>query len=108
MKKEPACRGLPKKEADPGPTPPLQLFHVVFLLETLDSAAALRRLLLSGIERMASGTDFNTQLLLCGTRLEGIAAGASYNRFFIVFRVNSLFHVLTSLRMFFTSYDGSL
>ena len=46
---------------------------------------------------MAGRTDFDVQIALLGrTRLEGLAAGTG-NSDFSVFRVNSRFHLLSSL-----------
>jgi len=65
--------------------------QTVFPVEFLNTSASLRRLLLSGIERMALGADLNVDLRLRGTGNEFVAAVASYLAL-IVLGLNALLH----------------
>ena len=77
-------------------TVPKSVFDVEPLLETLDTSACIYQLLLAGKERMAVGANFNADVLLCGTCLKGVAAGAG-NRRPLILGMDSLFHLyLTS------------
>ena len=67
--------------------------QTVLVLELLNTSAALRELLLTSKERMASGADICSDLSLCGLRHERIAACAS-NFTFLVLRMDSLFHAI--------------
>jgi hypothetical protein len=72
-------------------------FFAVALVKSIHATGGVDQLLLAGEKRMASRTDFHVQIALLGrTRLEGLAAGAGYS-YFSVFRVNSRFHLLSSL-----------
>ncbi len=53
-----------------------QLLETVFFVELIHASAGIHELLLSGIERMALGADFNSDVLLRGSRLYDGAAGA--------------------------------
>ena len=69
----------------------LQLFDTVSLVELLDTSASLSCLLLSGVERMAFGADFNVDILLGRTGNKRVAAVASYSCL-IIFRMDSFAH----------------
>ena len=69
----------------------------VTLIKSIHASGGVNQFLFAGKKRVASGTDFHVQIALLGrTRLEGLAAGAR-NSDFRVFRVNSRFHLLSSL-----------
>ena len=63
----------------------------VTLLEAIDTAARVNELLLAGEERVALGADFNLELALYGTALEGFTACATDDAF-AVGRMDVLFH----------------
>ena len=65
--------------------------HAVTLLETVYTPAGVNQLLLAGKIRMALGTNFNAQILLGRTGLEGIAANTGHGRLLIL-GMNALFH----------------
>ena len=67
------------------------LVHAVTLLELINASAAVNQLLTAGIEGMALGADFNLELALNGTALEGLTACAA-NDAFAVGRMDVLFH----------------
>lgn len=67
--------------------------QTVLVLELLNTAAALRELLLSREEGMAGGTNVGSDFILSGFRHERIAACASYFTF-LVARMDSLFHAI--------------
>ena len=72
------------------------LVFVVTLLEALDTTALSHASLTACEERMALGADIDVQLLFRGACRERIAAAADYFGFEIL-RMNSFFHVYTSL-----------
>ena len=53
-----------------------KLAAVETLVETLYTSAGIDQLLLTGKERVAFGTDFNCDILLCGKNLDYVAAVA--------------------------------
>ena len=61
-----------------------QLLETVFFVELIHASAGVHELLLSGIERMAFGADFNGDVLLCGACLNDSAAGAFDSGLFVV------------------------
>ncbi len=69
---------------------------LITLVELLDATACLNVTLTTRKDRMALGANINTKLLLRGTRLERVAAAASY-RSFKEFRMNPLLHTYTPL-----------
>ena len=52
------------------------LVHTETLLEAVNTSACINKLLLTGVERMALGADFNSDVLLSGTGLDHITACA--------------------------------
>ena len=62
----------------------LILTHAILPVKLINTSARLRRLLLSCIERMAFGTDFNVNVLLRRSRHECIAAVARYRRLMVI------------------------
>ena len=48
-----------------------RLFHAVTLLELINTSAAVNEFLAAGVEGVALGADFNLELALYGTALEG-------------------------------------
>ena len=71
----------------------LQLLTAETLVEALNTSAGVNQLLLAGIERVALGADFNTNILLGGTSLNYIAASALDGGRLII-GMNALFQVL--------------
>ncbi len=71
------------------------LLDTVLLVELVDTASCLSSLLLAGIERMALGTNFHVDALLCRAGYESIAAVAG-NGSLIIIRMYTLFHDFTS------------
>ena len=67
------------------------LAEIVALLKSVNASAAVNQLLTAGIEGMALGADFNLELALNGTALEGLTACAA-NDAFAVGRMDVLFH----------------
>ena len=59
-----------------------RLFHAVTLLELINTSAAVNEFLAAGVEGVALGADFNLELALYGTALEGFTVG----------RMDVLFH----------------
>ncbi len=68
----------------------------VLLVELINTAAGLCSLLLTGIERMALGTDFHVDLFLCTAGNESVTAVAGYGCL-IVLRMYSFSHLLLLL-----------
>ena len=66
------------------------------LLEAIDTSAGVHQLLLAGVERMTLGANFDTQLRLGGTGLEGGTAHAA-NDALVVLRVDLFFHAISPL-----------
>lgn len=54
-----------------------RLFHAVTLLELINTSAAVNEFLAAGVEGVALGADFNLELALYGTALEGFTACAA-------------------------------
>ncbi len=65
--------------------------HTVTFLKSVDSAACVNQLLLTGVKRMTCGTNFYTDILLGRARLNNVAASAFDLRIFVI-RMNSLLH----------------
>ena len=65
--------------------------HAVTLLETVNTSASVHKLLLARKERMALGANFNLELTLDGTALEGLTASAT-NDALTVIGVDILLH----------------
>src|SRR6478672_11479794 len=71
------------------------LFCVTFV-ESIDASGRIDKLLLSGEERMTSGTNLDVKIVFFGrSRFKSFPASACY-RDFIVFGVNSRFHFTSS------------
>lgn len=68
----------------------------IFFVELINTAACCCRFLLTGIERMALGTNLNVDFLLGRTGYKLITAVAG-NFCLIIGRMDSLFHDFTSL-----------
>jgi hypothetical protein len=54
------------------------------LVELIYASAGINEFLLTGEERMALGTNFNTDLALSGAGLESVATGALYNGLIVI------------------------
>ena len=67
------------------------LVQAVALLEAIYASARINQLLAAGIERMALGTNFDLELALDGTALEGLAACAAHDAL-AVGRMDILLH----------------
>ena len=62
------------------------------LLETIDAAGGIDKLLLAGVERMALGADFYAAGCDGRTRVENSTAGAGNSRFLVIGRMDTGFH----------------
>ena len=69
------------------------LLQTKSLVETINTSTGVNQLLLAGIERVALGADFNTDLLLGGAGGEGVAASATDGGL-LVLRMDAFFHVV--------------
>ena len=69
------------------------LLQAELLIEAVNASAGVNQLLLAGIERVALGADFNTDLLLGGAGGEGVAASATDGGL-LVLRMDAFFHVV--------------
>jgi len=83
MHRQDACASLPAKQ--------LLRFFGVTLLEALDPAGRIDKLLRAGEERMAFRANADAHVLVGGPRLNHIAAGTVNHRI-DVFRMNLGFH----------------
>ena len=69
----------------------MSLFHAVALLELIHASAAVNQFLTTGVEGVALGADFDLELALYGTALEGLTASTA-NDALAVGRMDVLFH----------------
>ena len=60
------------------------LLQTKSLVETINTSTGVNQLLLAGIERVALGADFNTNLLLGGAGGESVATGATDRGLFVL------------------------
>ena len=67
------------------------LLHSKLLIELINSTLSGSSLLVSGVERMALGTDFHMNLRLCRTGYKSVSTVAGY-RCLIVAWMNSFSH----------------
>ena len=67
------------------------LVHTETLLETVNTSACINELLLAGVEGVALGADFNSDVLLGGTGLDHVAASTGDGCFNVI-GVDSLSH----------------
>lgn len=65
--------------------------QAVFLIELINTSASLCSLLLSGVERMAFGTDFYMDILFCRTGYKSVSTVASYCCLLVIW-MDSCFH----------------
>ena len=69
----------------------------VTFVEAIDAACGINQLLLAGKERVAGRTDFDVQIAFFGRAgFERLTARAA-NSYFVIFGMNSWFHVSHSL-----------
>ena len=68
------------------------LVHAETLFEPVDTPARINQLLTAGEERMAFRTNFNTDVFLCRTCMDHLAAGACDRRIHIL-GMDALFHL---------------
>ena len=61
-----------------------KLLQTKSLVETINTSTGVDQLLLAGVERVALGADFNTDLLLGGTGCEHVATSATDGSLFVV------------------------
>lgn len=71
--------GFPKYEKERHCRSSVDLVDAVTLLEAIDTSARIYQFLTAGIERMALGTNFDLELTLYGTALEGLAASTAHD-----------------------------
>lgn len=71
------------------------LIHTETLLELIDTSACVNKLLLACVVRMALRANFDSDVLLCGTCVNNVAASTS-DRCFLVVRMDSFLHFNTS------------
>jgi hypothetical protein len=69
--------------------------QTVPFLETFNAAGGVNKLLLAGKKRMTGGTEFQPDIGLGGTGFKLVAAGAT-DRYGVVFRMDSFFHLSAS------------
>ena len=69
------------------------LLQTKSLVETVNTSTGVNQLLLAGVERVALGADFNSDVLLGGAGGKGIATGAT-NRSLFVLGMESFLHVV--------------
>ena len=69
------------------------LVHAVTLLELINASAAVNELLTAGIEGVALGADFNTNVLLGGASRKDVATRAADRGLFIL-GVDTFLHFL--------------
>ena len=81
----------PAQPADPFCDVSDLLVQTELLVEAADTTAGIDDLLLASEERMALGTNFNTDILLGRTCLNHITAGAS-NRSLLIIGMDSFLH----------------
>ncbi len=74
----------------------------VFLLEFLNTAGGVDKLLLAGEEGVACGADLHSHIARCTPHLKGVAA-STYDRSERIFRMNITFH-FNPLAQFFQRF----
>ena len=60
------------------------LLQIKSLVEPINTSTGVNQLLLAGIERVALGTDFDTDVLLGGTGSKSITTGAADGSLFVL------------------------
>ena len=70
-----------------------RLFHAVTLLELINTSAAVNEFLAAGVEGVALGADFNSDVLLGGAGLDDGAASA-LDSGLLVLRMDSFLHAI--------------
>ena len=60
------------------------LLQAESLVETVNTSTGVNQLLLAGIERVALGADFNTDVLLSRTGREDVTTGTANGSLFVV------------------------
>lgn len=76
----------------------LALLQVELLVELVNASAAVDKLLLTGEERVALGTDLHLYILLCGTGFDHVAAGA-LDSGGLVIGMDPFFHDVTAFSL---------
>ncbi len=67
------------------------LVHTKTLLESVYASAGVNKLLLTGVERVTLGANLDSDVFLCGTGLDNIAASTGNGSLLIV-GMNTLLH----------------
>ena len=62
----------------------LSLLQIESLVETVNTSTGINQLLLAGIERVALGADFNSDILLGGAGGKGVATSTANCSLFVV------------------------
>ena len=70
-----------------------RLLQIESLVEPINTSTGVNQLLLAGVERVALGADFNSDVLLGGTGRKDVATGTA-NRGLVVFGMESFLHVV--------------
>ena len=71
----------------------LCLLQIESLVETINTSTGVNQLLLAGIERVALGADFNSDVLLGGASRKDVTTGAA-NRGLFVLGMDTFLHVV--------------
>ena len=71
--------------------------QAVLLVELVHAAAGVHQLLLAGVEGMALGVNFHSDVLLGGTGLDDLAAGAA-DRGALIIGMDAFFHARSAGR----------
>ena len=69
------------------------LLQIESLVETVNTSTGINQLLLAGVERVALGADFNSDVLLGGAGGKSIATSTA-NRSLFVLRMDAFSHVV--------------
>jgi len=69
----------------------LSLLQIESLVETVDTSTGINQLLLAGIERVALGADFNSDILLGGASGKGVATSTANCSLFVL-RMDAFSH----------------
>ena len=69
------------------------LLQVESLVETVNTSTGVNQLLLAGIERVALGADFNSDVLLGGAGRKDVATGTADSGLFVI-GMDTFLHVV--------------
>ena len=82
----------------------LLALHIEALLEAINTSAGIYQLLLAGIERMAVGADFNTDILFSRAYLE-LVATCTLDGSGLVVGMDTLFHCISPRTIILSDND---